>query len=151
MSSITSSAYVGTFGTTRVNGRFNFAFVGLAAAMAAAIANVFVFVIGDAVVGYDPDFVELGSAIGTGIFTFALAIIAVLVYAVLLRRSRNPVRRFTIISAVVLVLSIIPDYTYIPSQPGATTAQASVLALMHVVAAAVIVWVLTTFARPQSR
>ncbi|MFL5761276.1 MAG: DUF6069 family protein [Thermomicrobiales bacterium] len=151
MSSITSSPFIATSGLSRAMSRHSFALVGLAASVAAALANMLVYVFGDAVVGYDPDFVYLGSAIGIGIFTFVLAVAAVLVYAVVVQRTENPVRLFTIISSVVLAVSIIPDYTYIPSEPGATTAQASILALMHVVAAGVIVWMLTTFARPRAR
>jgi hypothetical protein len=52
---------------------------------------------------------------------------------------------------VVLVLSVIPDFTYIPTVPGATAGQTAILVVMHVVAAGVIVGMLTTLARPQSR
>jgi hypothetical protein len=41
--------------------------------------------------------------------------------------------------------------TYIPSVPGATSGQTAVLMLMHVVAAIVIVSMLTTLTRPQGR
>jgi hypothetical protein len=50
---------------------------------------------------------------------------------------------------VVLILSLIPDLIYIPSVPGATTGQTAVLMVMHVVAAVVIVSVLTTQTRSQ--
>jgi Family of unknown function (DUF6069) len=154
MSSIASSPYFGSspsVAKSRGKSRLYFALIGLAAVVAAGLANIIVFYLGDAVIGYDPEFVELGSAIGDGIFTMVLAIPAVLVYAVLLRRSSNPVRHFTIISAVALLISVIPDFTYVPSEPGVSNAQITVLVLMHIVAAAVIVWTLTTFARPQGR
>jgi Family of unknown function (DUF6069) len=147
-STVKSSTFVPE--TSRVSSRSRFATVGIATAIAAGLANMLVYYLGSAVVSYDPDFVELGSAVGIGIFTLVLAIPAVLVYGLLLRRSGNPVRLFTIISAVVLVLSVIPDFTMIPSEPGATNAQTSILVLMHIVAAGVIVWMLTTFARPQN-
>lgn len=134
-----------------VGGWGRYALVGLATVVAAVLANVIFFYLGGTVVNYDPDFIVLSNPSGAIVFTVFPAIIAVFLYAALLRFSSNPARTFTIISAVVLVLSIIPDYTYIPSQEGATFGQATILALMHVVAAAVIVWMLTTLTRPQSR
>jgi hypothetical protein len=127
------------------------AFVGPAAVVGSGLATMLVYYACDTVVRYDPDFLELGSAIGDGIFTAVLAIGAVLVYAALLRFARNPVRAFTIVAAVVLVLSLIPDFTIAASDPGASDAQVAVLVLMHIVAAAVIVPVLATFARPAAR
>jgi hypothetical protein len=69
--------------------------------------------------------------------------VAVLLYAVLTRFTSNPARIFTNIAVVVLIVSLIPDLTYIPSVPGATPGQTAVLMLMHVVAAGVIVSALT--------
>jgi hypothetical protein len=37
--------------------------------------------------------------------------------------------------------------TYIPTVPGATSGQTAILMVMHVVAASVIVWMLTNFTR----
>ncbi|HEY7036574.1 MAG TPA: DUF6069 family protein [Thermomicrobiales bacterium] len=128
-----------------------FALVGLATVVASGLSTILVYYAGDAVVRYDPKFVELGSAVGDGIFTAVLAIGAVLVYAGLLRFARNPVRTYTIVSAAVLLLSLIPDFTIAPADPGATNAQVAVLVLMHFVAAAVIVPMLVTLARPQGR
>lgn len=136
--------------TSAVN-RGRFALVGLSTVAASAVANTLFYYLGDALVTYDPDFVVLSNVVGISIFTIVPAIIAVLLYAALLRYAARPERTFTIISAVVLVLSIIPDYTYILGVEGATIAQATVLALMHVVAAAVIVWMLTTLNRQPQR
>ncbi len=52
---------------------------------------------------------------------------------------------------MVFVVTLIPDFTYIPSAPGATAGQTAILVLMHVVAAAVIIGMLTNLARPQGR
>jgi hypothetical protein len=154
MSSMTLSPSVATSSLSRPSrvvdwGRF--ALVGLAAVVASGLSTVLVYFAGDAVVRYDPGFVELGSAVGDGIFTAVLADGAVLVYAALLRFARNPVLTYTTVSAVVLVLSLIPDFTMARSDPGSSNAQVAVLVLMHVAAAAVIVPVLTTLARPQDR
>ena len=128
-----------------------FALVGLGTVVAAVLANVLVYVIGSTVVGYDPQFVVLQNVSATILFTVVPAIVAVLLYAILPRFTANPARTFTIIAAVVLVVSLIPDFTYIPTVPGATGGQAAILAVMHVVAAVLIVWMLTTLTQPQSR
>jgi hypothetical protein len=121
-----------------------YALVGLATVVAAVLANVIVYFFGSMIVAYDPQFVILANPVGTILFTVVPAIVAVLLYAILLRFTANPARIFTIIAAVVLVLSWIPDLTYIPTLPGATVAQTVTLMIMHLVAATVIVWMLTT-------
>jgi hypothetical protein len=128
-----------------------FVLVGLGAVIAAVLANLLVYLIGSVVVGYDPQFVVLANASGTILFTVVPAIFAVLLYAALIRFTGNPARIFTNIAIVVLILSLIPDLTYIPSVPGATSGQTAILMLMHVVAAVVIVSMLTTLTRQQAR
>ncbi len=149
MSSITMSPSVSRE-SPAVNWK-EFARLGIATVLAAVIANVIVYYIGSAIVTYDPEFVILSNVSGAVIFTLFSAIGAVLVYAGLLRFSANPVRTFTIVSAVVFVVTLIPDFTYIPTVPGASAGQTTILALMHVVAAVVIVWMLTTRTRQQAR
>ena len=131
--------------------RGRFALVGLGTILAAVIANLVVYVAGSAIVGYDPDFLILANAGGTIIFTAVSGVIAALLYAALVRFTGRPARIFTIISAVVLALSIIPDLTYIPSVEGSSNGQTAILILMHFVAAGVIVYGLTTFTRQQPR
>ena len=128
-----------------------FALVGLATVIAAVLANVVFYYIGSALVAYDPQFVVLANPSGAIIFTLVPAIVAVLLYGVLLRFTRRPARIFMIISAVVFVVTLIPDFTYIPTVPGSSPAQTTILVLMHVVAAAVIVWMLTALTRPRAR
>jgi hypothetical protein len=128
-----------------------FALVGLGTVAAAVAANVLVYFAGGALVGYDPEFLPLTNAGGAIIFTLVPAVVAVLLYAALLRFTGNPARVFAIIAAVVFVVTLIPDFTYIPTVPGATGGQTAVLVLMHVVAAGVIVGLLTTLARPRVR
>src|SRR5215204_1642342 len=124
-----------------------FALVGLGTVAAAVIANLLVYALGSAVVGYDQEFIVLANPSGTILFTVVPAIVAVLLYAVLMRFTNNPARIFTNIAIVVLILSLIPDLTYIPTVPGATSGQTAILMVMHVVAASVIVWMLTNFTR----
>jgi Family of unknown function (DUF6069) len=134
---------------SRTESRGRFALIGLATVAAAVIANLLVYLLGSVVVGYDSQFIILANASGTILFTVVPAIVAVLLYAVLVRFTSNPARIFTNIAVVVLIVSLIPDLTYIPSLPGATSGQTAVLMLMHVVAAVVIVSMLTTLTRPQ--
>jgi len=136
---------------SRSGSRGRFARVGLATVVAAVLANVLVYALGAALVGYDPGFVVLANASGTILFTVVPALGAVLLYAALRRFIGTPARVFTIIAAVVLVVSLIPDVTYIPTVPGSTGGQTTILMLMHVVAAGVIVGMLTTRTRPQAR
>src|SRR5215211_2673295 len=131
--------------------RGRFALVGLGTVAAAVIANLLVYALGSVIVGYDPGFIILANASGTILFTVVPAIAAVLLYALLVRFTGNPARIFTNVAVVVLIFSLIPDLTYIPSVPGASSGQTAILMLMHVVAAIVIVSMLTTLTRPQGR
>jgi apolipoprotein N-acyltransferase len=153
MSSIaTSSSIVSSARReSRANNWGRFARVGLATVVAATAANALVYAVGGALVTYDPQFLPLAGVGGAISFTLPAAIIAVLLYAALLHRARRPTRTFAIIAAVVFVVTLIPDFTYIPTVPGATSGQTAILVLMHVVAACVIVRMLTTLARPQAR
>ena len=136
---------------TRVVNWGRFTVVGLATMLAAALANVVVFYVADPFVAYDHRFQILNN-VGPAIsMTLLAAIPAVLLYAALLRYAGDPARRYTIISAVVFVVTLIPDFTYIPGVAGASHAQTAVLVLMHVVTAIVIVGMLTKLARPAER
>ena len=147
MSSIALTPFSSAPAASRAVSRGRFALVGLGTMAAAVVANLLVYLIGSVVVGYDPGFVVLANPSGTILFTVVPAIVAVLLYAVLVRFTTNPARIFTNIAVVVLILSLIPDLTYIPSVPGATSGQTAILMLMHVVAAVVIVSLLTTQTR----
>ncbi len=127
-----------------------FALVGPGTVLAAVAANALLYFIAGTVVAYDAEFLPLASVGGAIIMTSAPAIVAVLLYAALLRFTRHPAGIFTIVSAVVFIISLIPVFTYIPTVPGATTAQAAILVLMHVVAAGVIVVLLTSIRRARS-
>ena len=136
---------------TRVVHRGRFALVGLGTVAAAVLANVLVYAVGNAFVGYDPRFLPLATVGGTVLFTLVSAIVAVLLYALLLRVANDPPRSFGIVAAVVFVVTLIPDFTYIPSVPGTTVGQTTILVLMHVVAAGVIVAMLTALAGSKAR
>src|SRR5436305_1374999 len=149
MSSIATSSpvaiSVSVSRASRAANRGRFARIGLATVAAAVIANAIVYYMGGAVIAYDPQFLPLTNVSGAIVFTLPAAIVAVLLYAALLRFAGNPERTFTIISAVVFIVTLIPDFTLIPTTPGVTAAQTAILVLMHIVAAGVIVRMLTTF------
>jgi hypothetical protein len=58
---------------------------------------------------------------------------------------------FTVISAIVVVVTLIPDFTYIPTVPGSSNGQTAILVQMHVIAACVIVRLLTGTPGRQAR
>lgn len=149
MSSI--ATYASAPSETRSIARGRFARIGLATVVAAVFANTLFYYICSPFVRYDAEFKVLTNPSGAIIFTLVPAVVAVLLYAALLRYNANPVRTFNIISAVVLIASVIPDVTYIPTVPGSSNAQTAILILMHVLAAAVITPMLTILARPQAR
>jgi Family of unknown function (DUF6069) len=124
---------------------------GLGTIVAAVVANALFYFLGGALVDYDPEFVVLANVSGAVIFTLAPALVAVLLYAALLRFTRHPARIFSVTAAIVFVVTLIPDFTYIPTVPGSSSAQTAILVLMHVIAAGVIVRMLTASARPRVR
>jgi apolipoprotein N-acyltransferase len=128
-----------------------FALLGLCTVVAAVAANTLFYFIGSALVAYDPEFLPLANVGGTITMTVFPAIVAVLLYATLRRFSRQPARVFSIISAIVFVVTLIPDFTYIPTVAGATAAQTVILVMMHVVAACVIVRLLTASETSRTR
>lgn len=119
------------------------AVAGLIAAVAAAIANTVVYAIAVAL-GSFPDSVLIQPAVqpmslGPVISASAIgAVCATIVFALMSRFFRRPVRSFVILSVVVLVISLITPFTV----AGATAAFIAALLIMHVVALAVIVFVL---------
>lgn len=71
----------------------------------------------------------------------AVAVVgAVAVYLALRWVTSSPDRIFLAVAAVVLVVSVVPDFTYVPAQPGGSVTAGAVLALMHVATAAIVVW-----------
>src|SRR5947209_15610604 len=104
MSSIAMSSSMPRTAQAVKRGRF--ALVGLATVLAATLANVLVYYIGGTLVAYDPRFdilVNVGPAISV---TLTFAFVAVLIYAAVLRVARNPVRVYTVIAAVIFVVTL---------------------------------------------
>ena len=76
-------------------------------------------------------------------FTTLGVVGATVTYGLLARLSSSPDRLFLVVAAVVLVLSLVPDFTVIPNQPGGSLLAGAILGLMHVTTAVVCVGVLT--------
>jgi Family of unknown function (DUF6069) len=122
--------------------------VGPLAAVLAAVANTVVYFVAYGLGAMPRDVVVEGSGpvtLGPVVFASVVgAVAAVVVLAVVaLLARRRPIWVFRIVAAVALVLSFYTPFTI----PGAPVAMVTTLLLMHVVAAVVVVGVLTTLAR----
>jgi hypothetical protein len=120
------------------------------AAISAAVANVLVYFVGVAT-GAISLSVLFPSASGESPLTIGMvvatsvvgAVGATVVFALVGRFSRHPIRTFRIVAAVVLALSFIPPLT-IPAVP---ISMVLTMELMHLMTAFIIVGLLTTLAR----
>lgn len=119
---------------------------GLLAAFVAAIANAVVYLVAVAAGAMPQDIVVNGQGPITLLMVATMsafgAVAGTVVYALVGRFARRPVRVFRVVAAVTLVLSFAGPFTI----PGAPAAMIATLLLMHVFAAAVIVGLLTTMA-----
>ena len=117
--------------------------VGVLAAVISAVANALVLAVASTLFGPvvipPDDAVTFGQVVAASV---AGAVGAAVIFAVIGRFTLRPVRLFWGIAAVGLVLSFIPI-----ALAGATGSSAATLALMHVVAAATNVGLLTTLSR----
>lgn len=127
-----------------------FVLAGLLAAVAAAVSNAFVYFAALGL-GFIPQGFLIRMTSGEMPLTVSLVAItsvggavgAAVVFAVVGLFARRPVRLFRIVAAVALVLSFAMPLTI----PGAPVATILSLEVMHIVAAVVIVGLLTTLAR----
>jgi len=113
-------------------------------AVVAAIAGVLIVRV-IAVAVLQPDPLPLSLMWGTPIvFTAVLVTAAVLVFALVARVAKNPIRTYQVIAFVCLLLSFLPDVAYArSSMPGASWPVAVALMIMHVIAWAICVSILT--------
>lgn len=115
---------------------------GLFAVIAASVVNALFRVIALAVVDIPAAYFPLPLGWGPVLASSAIgAVGATVVYGVITRYATRPNRTFTIVAAVVLVLSFGNLLT--PALAGAPLAVYAILAVMHVTAAVAIVAVLT--------
>lgn len=86
------------------------------------------------------------------ILTVVLCTAAVVVYALVGRYAKNPVRTYIIISSVFLVISFLPDIAAVSApMPGAGWPYAITLMIMHVVAGFITVYMLIKLTAAKSK
>lgn len=114
---------------------------GVFAAIVAGVMNAIVRVGAIALFDVPPGFGPLGW--GPILNTTVVGVAgATAVYGVLVRTSSQPTRRFTIIAALVLIISFVPllaPPAFLAEAPGSVLLT---LAVMHVTTAAAVVWLL---------
>lgn len=113
--------------------------VGPLTVLAAVIGVLIVRVIAMAIL--PPPYAPGLAMIGISIFlTVVLCTAAVVVYALVARFTKNPIRTYIIISSVFLVISFLPDIAAVSMpMPGAGWPYSITLMIMHVVAGGITV------------
>jgi hypothetical protein len=125
-----------------------YARTGLLTIGASVLANAVFYYAAQVAVQYDPAFLPLGNVSAPIIFTVFPAVVAALLYAGLLQFARKHAATiFTVTSAITFVVTLIPDFTYIPTVDGVSNAEITVLVVMHAIAATVITRGLTSVRR----
>lgn len=119
--------------------------VGALAIVASVVANLLIRIIFVNVLGIGQEFMPLGWGPPI-IFTIMGVLGAVIVFAIIARFAKRPMRLFRNIALVVLVLSLVPDIMLLNanSMPGTSLGSVIGLMLMHVAAGAITIWLLTT-------
>ena len=123
----------------------NLWWVGLQTIVGAVIATLVVRAAAMAVLDIPAAFPPL-AAPGPTIFLTVVGVFGgVGVFAAVCRWASQPIRLFRIIVAVALLVSFVPDILLLTSDafPGTTVASVSTLMFQHLVAAAIVVWMLT--------
>ncbi len=117
--------------------------VGALAVGLAVVVNVVIRTVAVSLLGIGEGFLPLGVG-PTVFFTVAGMVGAVVVFGVMLRFARRPVRLFRRVALVVLVVSLVPDVLMLfsGSMPGTTVAGVITLMVEHVASWAVAVGVL---------
>lgn len=120
---------------------------GLKALVASLAATLVVRSLALAALAIPPEFPPLAGPGPTIVFTTAGALGATAVLAVLRRLSERPAHLFRRVALWTLLASFVPDLWLLsdaaaPAFPGATPAGVGTLMVMHLTAAAAIVWAL---------
>ena len=122
--------------------------IGPLAIIGAILANTIVWQIAVVVLQPDPQFVPFVAPVPI-VFTFLGVLGAVLVFAVIGRISKNPIPLFRRVALIALLVSLIPDVLMLLTgfNPGTTLPNVLVLMLMHIIAYAIAVNMLTRWSR----
>jgi len=119
--------------------------------LASILGVLIVRVIAVAILRPDPAPLSLGWVMPT-LFTLVLVTGAVLVFALVARFAKNPIRTYQMIALVFLLLSFLPDVGFARSpMSGANWPNAIALMIMHVVAWAICVTMLANLSTLDSQ
>jgi len=124
---------------------------GLVAIAGSVVANLLIYWLGVMLVQPNPDFQPLATPIPTILFTTVFLVLATAVYAAINAFTRNPVRVWTIVAWIALIVGLIPDILMIVDPASfpmgtPTVASALLLIVMHLVAFAITMWAFTKWA-----
>ncbi|MFM7171598.1 MAG: DUF6069 family protein [Caldilinea sp.] len=121
--------------------------------LGSVIANLAVYWVGRTVVNPDPGFQPLAGPGPTIFFTVLFLVAATLVYLAINAYTKQPVRIFTIVAAIVFLVGLIPDFLLfgegVAASMGmgvATPGAVVLLIIMHIVAFAITLWAFTRWA-----
>lgn len=120
--------------------------VGLAAIAITVVANVLVRAVGQAIFEIDDAFDPLATVFPTVMASVVYMLLAVGVFAVLVRYVARPLRFFRLVAVVALVLSYLPLLAQWSAE-GASAGAITTLGAMHLVGFAAAVGLLTTRTR----
>jgi len=125
------------------------AWVGLLAIVLASIANLVVRAVALQLISVSPEFIPLAIPDPTVVFTAVGVLAATTAFGIIGNLTRQPARVFTVVATIALLISLIPNAAILlnPASapfPSSNTESVVVLMLEHVVAAVVVVWMLTT-------
>ncbi len=133
-------------GGERVAGFGRLLIYGAVAGVAAAMASAVIYLVASTLGAMPQDVLANGQPITLGAVvtsTLVPAILAAVLFALLGRFTRRPISIFRVVAVVFLLASFVTPF----SIPGAPVPMILALLLMHVVAAAIIVVVLTRIGR----
>ena len=124
---------------------------GLVAIAGSVVANLLIYWLGVMLVQPNPDFQPLATPIPTILFTTVFLVLATAVYAAINAFTRNPVRVWTIVAWIALIVGLIPDILMIVDPASfpmgtPTVTSALLLIVMHLVAFAITMWAFTKWA-----
>jgi hypothetical protein len=122
--------------------------VGPLTIVAAVAANVAFVTVANPLFGVSPDFPPL-TLDAIAVFTAVGVLAAVVVFGLVARFSKQPIRRYRQIALVALLLSLIPDLAmpFLPSPVPVGAREVVLLMATHLIAAAVAIWMLTVLTR----
>ncbi len=121
---------------------------GGAAFVLSLIANAIVRIVVKAVFPISHLFVALQEWQGIIFLTFVGVLGATIVFAILARLTKHAIKVFRGLALIILLLSFIPNVLMLTTNgPGATVPAVGSLMVMHIVTAAITVWLLTTWPR----